>query len=384
MSEKAKLENIGAGEPEPLLDITNDTTLAEALTAEEPNIADLALRAEALLNETGKVTTIDGLSVTATPESSPVKLRDNILHARLARYLGSTADFPSIVFCTNDDFSNLQTTNNYFSALVFRKPAEEVHLVAGNGYNPVVDKDEHVKIAQTIIDDLAGQNRIKVAAEKQKTIADEKKAAEIAEEKRIAAIEKRENILDYAIFAGEIVGYVALVGALLWGPQALDIKHIDAKIGPVWMPDFVEWLVDANNMPDHRATGFPQPAGALPLSFGTSVNDVPFLTNYNANNAPQATFHSISASAIPYDESKPGLYSSNFNFDKTKKDSKPADFCYDIRGNYILGKTVVFTQTPHFNDAVTLDIKTSNSLEVCKKPSYKDSYSGSVLLYQKH
>jgi SpoU rRNA methylase family enzyme len=361
-----------------LLTISDDSLITEAMARPEKTIGDLGLEADTLLNTAGIATTINGEPVIATEEAAPIMLGKDRVYARLARHAGKK-NIPdgraSIVFCTKPEFTDMATPNGYFSPLVFASAGgDAVSVVAGrNTY--AVNEDEHIHIASTILDDLTAKHNEKLESNHQAILQQE---AEIA----AAKAEQKARRHRRAMRTRNIGALVTLTGVALYGPQALDYGHIDAKIGAVPMPDVAEWFVDWNNIPDHEAQGLPKPVGALAIQAGAPVTNVPDLPSYNTSHVPRAT--NVHKTGSP-DQSKPGLYKSTFNFDSIGAGKDEPDNCYDISGDFSPNKTTIFTQSPNFNRAVKVIIKNSKTLEVCGADIPENyNYTGSLFVYQNH
>lgn len=183
------------------------------------------------------------------------------------------------------------------------------------------------------------------------------------------------------------IGALAATVALLYGHSLVD-NHLDATIGGIPLPQPIEAIVDWANMPDHTATAFSKPEHAAPITVGDKNVTIPFVATYDTHEAPDASY-------LPLEDQyggeviKPGLWESDFDFGyhpKTRSTKKSAQFddrdCYTINGNFLKGKTWVFTQTPDINKHITLNVVDSDRARVCKKDPEAKDFNGSLYFWQ--
>lgn len=346
-------------------------------------VAGLHYTAEALLEQAGKETTINGLAGVATPQSYQVRMGEVPMYARLGRLAPgksqttSETDPPKVIFCTTSDFNRIRTPN--IGALSFTDGLYGPQLIAVNGTEPVIDDPKYIELTKTIVADLSRQY-------------DETKQRERAnksyEARRKQA--RRETRM-------RIVGGLAVAGLLLYGQPIAEMamgKHIDAKLGPVPMPAPVEWVVDMAHIDEHEATAFGKPDGALPLEVGATSIRIPVISNYDTGGVPDASYvrgnGDSNGGVYVREQVDLGLWRSNFSFDDPSSDNKNArpdvrfdpDGCYNIYGNYSDGKSSVFSQTPNINNLVELDLVNASTLKVCKKPDAPDHSVGDIDIYR--
>jgi hypothetical protein len=333
---------------------------------EQETAKDLHAQAQTLLEDTAVKTKINGISAVVSEYTHEVTTGDKKLYARLARYRGRKQ--PSelfFVFGESEQPKDITAKNPL--ALAFYDMGGEVSLRVTDGAEQFVDDEQYERLATNIVE--------KIDAER----------AAVQAKPKGEETDERKNVIRSRIIIGAAAIGIAY-GHLLF-------NHVDAKIGPIPLPGPVEYVVDWNNIPDHRATGFAEPIGALHVKVGmpsSEVSDVPTLLNYDTGGAPDAsTFHST------YDyrgeNSHPGLYESNFNFstavDPIDSNASPAAFndgsCYTINGDFEPGKTEIFSQSPNFTKKVTLDVVSPDKMMVCKKDARDVSFDSSIFIYQK-
>lgn len=162
---------------------------------------------------------------------------------------------------------------------------------------------------------------------------------DVAPEKQ-GFLQRRKKSKLLGLFAIGTMGYGAFFGA-------------DAKVGPVPMPQPIEFIVDWNNAPDHKAEGFPKPDGAAELSLSNQVVSPPLLTDYDTSGAPDALYEefvfaeSVTNPANIRRQVRPGLWEVKYSLPYTPRNGEKdvlGNGCIALFGNFTDGRTSVFTQ----------------------------------------
>lgn len=377
--------------------INDFAELSTSLEHVDPAAAaeNLCLSAEALLDQCGRESTVNSIRAIVTPHMCDVTLDGKLLHARLARLQGTEDDLPHIVF---DETAELTVVTSNYSAMAFREFAGDRTLTVLAGGEPLVNDSRYIKLADKIITTISEKAQQEKLAEA---------TAKAARKHHVLKGAGRAMAAPYRYFTSK--DYVSSeyfdnrgesrrvkaglsLAALVLLYAHLPFGHIDAKIGPVPMPDVIEWIDDGINKTAHKAQGFAQPAGAASVEVGSPVGQVPLLPAYNTEGVPDATTTDGDRDSTWYtgEESQKGLYESDFDFayhPKNKEEQTTAAFgpdgCYAIDGNFVSGHSYVFTQTPGFNDKVKLSVSNVHTLEVCKTDPQDKNFKGSVYIYRK-
>lgn len=317
--------------------------------------------------------------------------RVKTFYARVAKFESKDAE-PFIVFGETPDKSRIITKNP--TALTFSSILDQVVVQTARGLEPIQNTPEQLMLVSQILENIGDQyadaraNKLTTKKALSKTArklmnrpraiynfySTDKSGHSLADERR----EKTAAIAGIALVA---------YGHLLFTPA-------DAKLFGIPLPQPIEGLVDWNNHIDHVAQGFPMPSGAAPIVVGQPINEVPVLSDYDTSRAPNASYvETMSDTSYSREMSKPGLYESDYDSEYRNKVSSTtprntsAEFdkdshCYPIEGNYTQGKTYVFTQTPRFNQDITLNVKSAKELDVCLKNPDAKNISGSLFIYQ--
>lgn len=379
--------------------------------AETP-VDDLFGRATVLLRETGKKTYINNVPATATVyASATLELDGEKLYARIASYEGKLPEF--IVFDETEDSSSIVSENP--KALMFKQNIGDgsMDVFTNNGIEPIDGerRKQYVQLVKTIINDIAAQH-----AASQQSAADAK-AARKQKLKRLAFSPltkvrdyygSKESSRNYNNLGRERMAKtlepVVIVTVLLgvfYGPQII-AGDADARLMSIPLPQPIEAIVDFNNAPDHTAQGFSKPEGATPVTVGQRVTEIPLLAAYSTSDAPDASFWSGDG-GYDFDESRPGLYASNFDatyhperemcWSSASKIESPCESnsavfnengCYVILGNYRTGATEVFTQTPGLDGKLTVEAADTKNLKVCLTDPKDSTTNGTLYVYQNH
>ena len=391
------LHPVSSSEP---INLGDYGALTDSLMPHELGPEELFIKAQELLDHAGQETIVNGMTSIATPQSVELELEGSPLFARLATTTinGEPTKLPTIIFCKDDDFKSIRTQNGYFGALEFNGRAG-VHLIAGEGDALETDDPKHLELTRTIIERIS-DDFIETQEENQRTILENEAAhhakneAQTRHEANVRA-QRLERISYFAKRAGG--AFVAF--ALFWAPQLVD-SHPDATIGAVPMPLPIEWVVDWNNHVDHVAQGFAEPKGVLAVGIDQKVGSIPLIADYDTQNVPDASVTESNGIAdaskgkrsndngiYEGEQSRPGLYQSDFDFGQHSESALTAEFnksgYYDIKGDFTDGKTVIFTQTPGLNKMVRVEVIDATTLRVYKKLDAPKNSKGSVFIYQK-
>ncbi len=357
--------------------------LVASLEGEQASGADMLLNsATLLLDQNGVESTVNGITARVTQDYALVQLGSKDYRARVAR-MGEpkrgrhTGITPQTLIVFDEDEDQAVRTNSPY-AITFRDFAGNTDLVVANNMDPIVGDDRYAKLVQDILTNIGE----KALARKQSTPSRWQELRERVSVRKTLHSRARdffnsreaissssffENKGDRRRFTRGVLGLMALLYA------HTPFTNVDAELAMVTMPLPIEVLVDLNNRPDHRATGFDEPVGATQLVIGQEPARLALLPDYDTSGAPDTTFSNFNKT-LRYNESKRGLYAltvpeTDTVYDRDTEDYlpliNPSTGCYDIRANTSGGRTVVFTQSPHLIDQVTVQAVSAESIEVC-------------------
>jgi hypothetical protein len=370
----------------PMLDRQGDAypELVASLQGERATGADMLLaNAHMLLEQNGVDSTVNGLRARVTEDYALVVLGGKDYRARVAqvgeqqkRGRKSAQSRQTLIVFDEDEDVAVRTASPF--AITFRDFAGDTDLVVANNMDPLVGDDRYAKLVQDILANI-GQKALERQAstpsrwqELQDKLASRRSIGKVLDD----YFRSRQAITHNSFF--DTVGERRRFVRGVFGVVALMYAHVpfmnsDAEIASVPMPLPVEVIVDLANRPDHKATGFSEPIGATQLVIGEEPVRMALLPDYNTSDAPDTTYSDFNK--IPrYNESKRGLYALTVPETDTFYDSEteeyvplinPATGCYDIRANTSGGRTLVFTQSPHLVDQVTVQAVSAESIEVC-------------------
>ncbi len=377
-------------------------------------VKDLFDRATVLLREAGKQTYINNVPAITTPYGHASELDGKTLYARIASYDVKTKQPEFIVFDETENWEDIVSENP--QALRFQEVLGEIVIATSNGIEPVTGDrlEEYVSLVKVIVDDIATQH-----AKAKRTAAEAKATRKQAlKRKLVSPLQKakdyygsQEGSRDYKNLGRERMANTLspiVIGAVLlgvfYGPQIIALDA-DARLWSVPLPQPIEAIVDWANAPDHDAQGFAKPEGAAPIVVGQPVTEIPLLPAYSTQDAPDASYENSWDTGYDFDESRPGLYASDFDgsYHPERKtctsgtganqyqypcDPRSAKFgddgCYVILGNYRTGMTEVFTQTPGLNGKLTVEATDTKNLRVCLTDPKDETTNGTLYVYQNH
>lgn len=376
-------------------------------TAQSSHLYAIADEMLSDVNATFK-TRLGGRQVTVTKFTCPIE--DSVHYARLARFVPRSHDETSasdtmILFDTTDSQNSIKT-NNPNGGIPFHDELDgSVSIFMNRGAEPLNDeeKEKYLQIAGAIIGNLNGKytelvSQIETEQEAKKHrirkgagAAARGVGGAITSPYKFFTNPKSRSAFDTYKTKGSYrrawAVWLAVAAGINYGHLPFD-DHPDAKIGDVPMPYPIEWFVDWANIPDHQATGFAKPDGALDIAYGHDVGKIPILPNYRTDGVPNTSSIPEVDAAYKGEFSKPGLWEANFsesyNPEKgwDREDAQFINGCFTIDGDYNEGKTEVFSKTEGVNDMITLNMPNSWTLEVCKKDNAPDDFKGSLFIYQ--
>ncbi len=345
--------------------MTNLPELAHSLDPETKGVSRaeaLYAQAETLLIHAGRTTTINSVPGIATPWSCEIIIGSQLYYARLGK-LDNPDDednLPLFLFDTTPN-RNVQTVDAF--ALRFKEYAGVPSLIAQNELDPLVDDPRYLKVAEEVIRGVAEkydeyrQAEIAAKAARRNVIGRTiRHLRQYFNDKNYREGEFTHNVGDHRKV---VAGSLALAGVLGYG-HLVD-GSVDAKIGPVPMPQPIELFVDLGNWPDHRAQGFSEPQGAADLRVGAQNTKLPILDTYRTSGVPDSTrSEGPTGALVHYEESRPGLY----RVDLPSPTAKAGE-CVILAGDYRGGESSAFTQDVDIANNVRLNVQSAKELEVC-------------------
>lgn len=394
--QKPIVNNISIAQNTELLSVVQGSSELQKATYLEQFAGDL-------LAECGVDAAINGRPSVVTKYACEVDASTDELsktyYARVAQYKNHPSPF--IVFGEDDSSKKVVARNP--QAITFSNLGEEAMLNVQNGLDVSVNSTNHLAIVNNILETIgtkyadekmtASERR----AERARKIGGATKSVIEGFKSIPHKIERDWNDTYSNNISRKAITTVVGLG-VLYGPQ-IAAGHADAKLFGIPMPQPIELLVDINNAPDHKAQAFDAPQGAAEVHVGQDITDIPMLTGYSTAGAPDASFNS-SAIGYQFDESRPGLYESDFNAadrnsayypatdGQDRGNQKSADFgddgCYTVLGDYADGKTVVFTQTAGLDGKIKVKAVNQRELQVCLTNPSDANAKGSVFIYQNH
>ena len=345
-----------------------------------------------LLANCGVESTIDMLPATVTRWYAETELTGQPLYARVGRLHGRRGEgqLPIIVF---DESPELPVETGNYLALAFQKFGNKISLVTQNSINPLIDDPRYLALAKDIIRDVAVED------------VRERESAKDRWADRIGTVRLLgKKVYGYFMdnstrFNGKEVIDVGKERRITWGLRAgafmLAYGHllggdIDARLGPLPLPQPIELFVDLGNKDEHKAQGFKEPKGAVELAVGDRDKQLPVIDTYDTRGVPDAT-HTTTYGAPPnerkeYKEvSEPGLYEVNYKILSPMQnqggDTAPP-YCFTVYGNYRSGKSSVFTQDAATADNLRLEVRNTEELEACIVDGDGPEIKGSFYIWQ--
>ena len=345
-----------------------------------------------LLANCGVESTIDMLPATVTRWYSETELTGQPLYARLGKLHGKRGEgqMPIIVF---DESPELPVETGNYLALAFQKFGDKVSLVTQNSINPLIDDPRYLTLAKDIIRGVAMQDA---------------RARETAKDRWTGRVETvkalGKRVYDYFMdnsvrYSGKEVIDVGKERRITWGLRAgafmLAYGHllggdIDARIGPLPLPQPIELFVDLANKDEHAAQGFKEPKGAVELAVGDRDKQLPVIDTYDTRGVPDAT-HTTTYGAPPnerkeYKEvSEPGLYEVNYKTwppVQSRGGETARPYCFTVYGNYRGGKSSAFTQDADTAANLRVAVKNTEELEACITGMDALEIEGSFYIWQ--
>lgn len=381
----------------PRIDLSDYPELSANLETQKNGYASpeaLLTSAEVLLGECGVETTIDNLPAVATKYACTVEHNGQTLYARIGKMTPKRggAHLPQIVF---DKTPGLPIETDNFTALGFRFFGDNIAVIVQNELDPLLNEPPYLELVKKVTDRIAVQ------------ALESREAARQAKESRRQAVKQvprrlrayfgdRQTIYDKPVAdtVGEWrilkFGTTALALILGYGGQTVD-RSIDAKLGPLPMPQPIELFVDLNNVPDHQAQGFKKPKEATVLQVGNKDISLPLLGSYDTRGVPSA-YNGYG----PYEESKPGLYRVDFastaNIQAQQSDTTttsmaqeiapPLEKCVTVHGNYYGAATRVFTQDADTAEKMRITVKDEKTMQACPIEGEEHRPAGSFFIWQ--
>lgn len=378
--------------------------LVDALTEERNALDSLWLVAEGLVDKHSRRTTINRQPGTVTAEFSTQHIGDTDYYVRLGRL--DEKQYDEILFLFDLSKDDAVTTSNIFAMYLKQYAGSAELYVRGDVQqgNIILNGNEYVALAHSVIDDIYGKLALKreqdkaLSAEKRRNIAKKireltRKPLQFFSDQEVVKLGKYSELYgSYQVAKGKqrkvkLIGWSAAMTALY---GHMPFTNEDAKVGFIPLPAPIELLVDGFNMPDHKAQGFAPPEGALVVSIGAEQStNIPILPHYRTDGVPDS-----SNDYSDKNESKPGLYRVDIPEDDTVVrglGNLPRDKVYDINGCMIVeadltgDKTSVFTLTSGLADKITVFGANEDTLVICSKdetPLSDFPEDGSIYIYQ--
>ena len=214
-----------------------------------------------ILEHGGVSSAVNAIPAKITPWFKGLEI-DGVMHfARLAQYeKDEQQPLPFVVLARDQE---VPVTTPSPSLLTFRDGLGHISLIVSNSLNPLVDDERYVSLVANIISDISEQYQEDVLNRESVTTQARRRFRAATQ-----AVKEYFNDGEYSEFFGDrgdrrtFVALAMSVTALL-GYGHLPFTGADAKIGPIPMPQPIEFLVDWNNAPDHKAQSFDEPTDAV-------------------------------------------------------------------------------------------------------------------------
>lgn len=344
-----------------------------------------------LLANCGMESTIDMLPATVTRWYAETELTGQPLYARVGKLSSKRGEehLPVIVF---DETSDLPVETGNYLALAFQKFGDKVSLQTQNSINPLIDDPRYLALAQKVVRGIALQDMQEREAAKDKW-ADRVETVTRLGRQAYAYLtdntqEYNRTLREYSTRGARRRFRLGVsTAAMMLGYGHVLTGDVDAKLGPVPLPQPIEMFVDMANQEDHAAQGFREPKGAAALKVGEQDRQLPLIDTYDVQGVPDATDETGYGAGRRLPEvSRPGLYKVNylsrFRNPPEAVNAAKDPYCFTVYGNFRNGKSSAFTQDTDAAANLRIEVRNAEELEACIADGGNAEIKGSFYIWQ--